>query len=226
MCHAGRVRSSLVLAILTGCGFSAPSGVGSPVADGPATTGDGPPVVVDGATDAGTDAAIDAPPCPDGDSDGVCDALDLWPCGPQPQPPGDPVTSDSISGGNHLAMTLTGTTLGSGKLRAVAPGATFTVTASYSILDCICTGCIDQIQVGLVPGTTKKCIYDANPSCSPASTGAGNVTLTAPSTPGVYDVRFRVGQDYSCTGNSGNNIGWWTNVAPDATTTVAKICVH
>ena len=208
---------------VSGCGFSAPaSGVPDPDAILPDPDGSiGMPI------DAAADAAIDgAAPCPDSDGDGICDAVDLWPCGPQPGAPGDPVTSDGVSGTNHLTMTLSGTSLGGTKLKVVTAGSTFTVSASYSILDCICTGCIDQIQVGLVPGTTKKCIYDANPACSPATTGAGSVVLTAPATPGVYDVRFRVGQDYSCEGNSGTTTGWWTNVAPAATATIARVCVH
>ena len=172
------------------------------------------------------DAPIDGPtPCGDDDSDGVCNAVDTWPCGPQPPSPGDPVTLDDVFMTDHQTTTLSGASLGAGKHRVVAPGATVTVSASYSVLDCICTGCIDQIQVGLVPGTLKKCIYDGNPPCGSSTTGASNVTLTAPTTPGVYDVRFRIGQDYSCNGNDGTHTGWWVS-APAASTTVAKICVH
>jgi len=214
---------------LTGCGFSAPGGVArDPDASSPAddaavdTAGDAPVVVVDAAVD----AAIDAPPCPDDDMDGVCNAQDIWQCGPQPPMPGNVVTLDTEQSGDHQTVTLTGTSLGMGKLRTVSPGATFTVSAGYAILDCICTGCIDQIQVGLVPGNLKSCIYSANPPCTQSDTGNGSVTLTAPNTPGVYDVRFRVGQDYSCNGNSGNAVGWWDNQAPGAATTVAKICVR
>jgi hypothetical protein len=214
--------------MLTGCGFHAPPGASGVDPDAPKAPADAEvtadaPVTVDAAPD----AAIDAPPCADVDNDGVCDSQDQWLCGPQPAMPGNTVTLDDQQNGNHQTVTLTGASLGAtGKLRMVAPGATFTVTANTSILDCICTGCIDQIQIGLVPGPTKKCLYDANPPCQGADTGTGNVTLTAPTTPGVYDVRFRVGQDYSCEGMSGNNTGWWTNMPPGPSTTVAKICVH
>lgn len=213
--------------MLTGCGFSAPASVArdpdaAPPSDDAAAD---VPVAIDAAIDAATDAAIDAP-CPDDDMDGVCNAQDLWQCGPQPPIPGNAVTLDTEQNGNRQTVTLTGTTLGTGKLRTVAPGATFTVSADYAILECICMGCIDQIQVGLVPGNLKSCIYSDNPPCAQSDTGNGTVTLTAPNTPGVYDVRFRVGQDFSCNGNSGNAVGWWTGQAPGAAATVAKICVR
>jgi hypothetical protein len=221
------VRSPVVLAILAGCGFSAPRGVARDPDAAPPVEDSAPAVDVIAPDVPGMpDAAIDAPPCADDDSDGICNAVDTWQCGPQPAMPGNVVTLDAEQSGDHQTVTLSGTSLGAGKLRTVAPGATFSVSAGYSILDCICTGCIDQIQVGLVPGTRKECVYSANPPCTQSDTGTGSVTLTAPTTPGVYDVRFRVGQDYSCTGMSGNAVGWWTGQAPGVATTVAKICVH
>lgn len=217
--------------LVAGCGFSAPAGTALPGDDAP-PPGDAPRDV-DAPAPPAIDAAIDAPmqlvdaPCADEDSDGVCDTVDTWPCGPAPTAPGNTVTWDNVDNQNrHQTITLTNAQAGGMKLLVVAPGASFTVAAGYSILDCICSGCIDQIQVGLVPGATKQCIYSSNPSCSPATTGNGNTTLTAPATAGVYDVRFRMGQDFSCTGNSGMNVGWWDNMPPGAAQTVAKICVH
>jgi hypothetical protein len=211
--------------LAAGCGFSAPAGTAQPPIDAPKD--------IDAPAQPAIDAAIDAPiqlidaPCADEDGDGVCNTVDTWPCGPLPAAPGNSVTWDKVDAQQrHQTITLTNAVAGGMKLLVVAPGATFTLGASYSIVDCICQGCIDQIQIGLVPGATKQCIYSSNPSCSPASTGQSSTSFTAPMTSGVYDVRFRMGQDFSCNGNSGNNTGWWENQAPAAAQTVAKICVR
>jgi len=117
-------------------------------------------------------------------------------------------------------------------LITVTPNATFTVSAGYSIIDCICPNCIDQIQIGLVPGMRKVCLYDGNPNggpnnnCMTPTTGTATRTLTAPAMPGVYEVRFRVGQDNDCDGSNNDHLGWWTNVPPDPLHTVARVCVH
>jgi hypothetical protein len=217
---------------LAACGFQI--GVGGQ--DPPPSDADGDAPLDAGDGDGDGDAPVDAPidmtipmidaPCADDDMDGVCNTLDTWPCGAQPESPGSPITFDEVQNGDHVTISLSNTTLTGGqRLHTVAPGATFTVTASYSILDCICTNCIDQIQVGLVPGTTKQCIYSGNPTCPSPTTGAGMTTLTAPMTPGVYQVRFRLGQDFDCDGNSNNNNGWWTNVPPMPAQTVALVCV-
>lgn len=220
----------MLITLVAGCGFQIGLGGQTPAGDASDTT----------PSDAEIDSELDAPPidapiamvdapCSDEDNDDVCDEVDTWPCGAQPQAPGSSITFDEVDSGDHVTITLTNTALPGGqRLYTVAPGATFTVDAGYSIVDCICPGCIDQIQVGLVPGTTKVCLYDANPPnpCQNATTGSATRTLTAPMTRGVYDVRFRLGQDFDCDGNSNNNTGWWTNVAPGAAQTVARVCVN
>ncbi len=220
----------LLLLLVAGCGFQVGLGGQQPPGD---ARGDGGSADVD--AESVIDAPIDGPiqiadaPCMDEDNDGVCNEMDTWPCGPLPQSPGSPVTFEEFNSGNRTAIVLSDTSLmGGTRLLTVAPGATFTVTASYSIVDCICPGCIDQIQIGLVPGMRKECLYDANPPnpCQNPTTGTETRTLTAPTTPGVYDVRFRLGQDFDCDGNSNSNFGWWTNQAPPTTQTVARVCVH
>lgn len=215
--------------ILIGCGFQVVVGGRETPTD--AETGE----AVDGDLDSLVDPRIDAPimtvdaPCGDDDDDGVCNDVDTWPCGVQPEPPGSPNTFDEVQNGDHITISLTNTTLTGGqRLHTVAPGATFEVTASYSIIDCICENCIDQIQIGLVPGDRKECLYSGNPSnpCTTATTGIGTRTLRAPEMPGVYDVRFRLGQDFDCDGQNNNNVGWWTNVPPGPNQTVARVCVH
>jgi hypothetical protein len=228
------LRMYSLLVLVAGCGFqigvggqTEPPGDAVRLDDGAAV--DALPTSVD----AMVDAMPDAMPCADDDNDDVCNSVDTWPCGPAPQMPASPITLDEIFQGDHLTVTLSNTQLGTGtRLITVAPNATFTVTAGYSIFDCICPNCIDQIQIGLVPGTRKVCMYDGNPNggsqstCMTPTTGNATRTLTAPAAPGVYEVRFRVGQDDDCDGASNNQLGWWTNVPPGPLQTVALVCVR
>ena len=225
------MKFAAVLLLAAGCGFSAPAGTAQPGDDTPPPPADAP--AIDSPAVPTIDAPIDSPiqmldaPCADEDNDNVCNTVDTWPCGPSPTSPGSSVSWDKVDGQQrHQTITLTNASAGGMKLLVLAPGASFNVASGFSILDCICNGCIDQIQIGVVPGATKQCLYSNNPSCSPATAGNGNVSMTAPMTPGVYDIRFRMGQDFSCSGNSGNNVGWWENTPPAAAQTVAKICVH
>jgi hypothetical protein len=223
----------LLIALVAGCGFQV--GLGGQNPPGDADADDAPAdATIDGEIDAPVDPPIDAPitmvdaPCADDDDDSVCNELDTWPCGAQPQAPGSPITLEETQGSDLMRVRLSNTALSGGqRLHTVAPGGTFTVSADYSIVDCICEGCIDQIQIGLVPGTTKQCLYSGNPGspCQTATTGNASRTLTAPTTPGVYEVRFRLGQDFDCDGQQNNNTGWWTNVPPGPNQTVALVCV-
>ncbi len=164
----------------------------------------------------------------DADHDGVPDGCDDWPCGPKSAAPASTITSDQMDQGNHLTFSLTATMMNGTNLLVVAPSAQITYTTSYSIVDCLCPGCVDQIEIGLVPGTRDNCVYDGNPqgssttSCNSPTTGNATHVMTAPSAAGVYDMRFRLGQDYACA----DHTGWWTNTPPDAADTVATVCVH
>ncbi len=163
-------------------------------------------------------------PCPDDadndvDGDGVCGDVDDWPCGPRPSLPTFP------SWNNGLLETVTvghADIEDDGPIRLVAPGQVLTVRAGYSIFDCACTNCIDQIQVGLVAGGKQGCLYNGNPQCLSPAAGISTVTLVAPMAPGRYDLRFRRGNDTTC----GTGADWWDNVVPDANTTFGAICVR
>ena len=140
-------------------------------------------------------------PCPadadnDVDGDGVCGDVDDWPCGPRPSLPTFPSWNNGLL---ETVMVGHADIEDDGPIRLVAPGQVLTVRAGYSIFDCACTNCIDQIQVGL-----------------------STVTLVAPMAPGRYDLRFRRGNDTTC----GTGADWWDNVVPDANTTFGAICVR
>jgi len=90
------------------------------------------------------------------------------------------------------------------------PGQSISISVDYTISQmATCPGCIDQILIG-IDSAAQGCVYNGTPSMTGTS-GTGQMTLTAPSTPGVYYVRFRYGQAYSC------DLNWWsvTNMPTD-----------
>ncbi|HEY4178542.1 MAG TPA: hypothetical protein VGM90_16960 [Kofleriaceae bacterium] len=224
------MRCLAIVVVLAGCGFQV-SGGQTAVDDQP---GDDQPPPPDTQTviDAAIDAAIDAPPidaCVDDDGDGVCNVDDDWPCGPKPNAVGSPIAWMNTNGQGKTEVTqVSNTKLGGGNanLYVVAPNTSFNLVADYSIYDCICPGCIDQVQIGFATDATytdaPKCLYSGTLSgnCMTAKTGNQTVSLKAPGSSGtVYDVVFGRAQANSCGG------GWWPGM-PAPNTTVAKVCVH
>jgi hypothetical protein len=163
------------------------------------------------------DLGVDAGPCasgPDSDGDGIVDACDDWPCGVRP------TISATVAGqGIQISAADLG---GGGNAVVVAASSTVALTFSYTIDDTTCPSCLDQIEIGLVPGNRLYCAYDANPPGSGAS-GPSSWSVAAPPAPGRYDLRFNLGQNYTCT--SGGATGWWGG-APDASRTFAALCVR
>jgi hypothetical protein len=130
-----------------------------------------------------------------------------------------PSIGSTVGPGPNLAITLKNVKLNNGSnFTHVAAGATFTVKADYSLTDG--GNNVDQILIGIgVPSTALACLFDATVTGGGAH-GNATVTLTAPTTPGTYTLRFHYGQDYSC------NLSWWTvNGAPTSDTDFAAFCV-
>lgn len=150
----------------------------------------------------------------DEDADGIPDGCDDWPCGTRPTI-GLPLTRDEA--------TITSLSIdGGGNTAVVMAGSTMSWVLGYSIVDCGCTGCIDQIEVGLVPGRREFCAYDGNPSCATASTGSRTRSAAVPMASGLYDVRFFRAQDNGC--NAMGRTDWWLGVPP-ADNRIGVICV-
>jgi hypothetical protein len=188
---------------------------------------------MDGAPD-GCDACPDDA-SDDSDGDAVCDSADVCPgsddaldedgdgtpdgCDPCPidGPSAPPIPATVASGG----ITISAVSLaGGGNVAVVDPGASVSVSLRYAITDCVCSGCIDQIEIGLVPGPSfQYCAYSSQPGCG-GDTGTDTDTLRAPSAPGVYSVRFGKGQNYGCTHTS-----WWQGT-PGTERTIGAICVR
>jgi hypothetical protein len=131
-----------------------------------------------------------------------------------------PSIGATVGPGPNLAIKLSNVKVnGGGHVAHVAAGATFTVTADYSISDSGGNN-RDQIVVGLAPSSPQDCLFDANVH-NETRTGNGSATLTAPATPGTYTLRFHYGQAFSC-----DPSGWWAvNGAPTSAQDFAAICV-
>jgi len=213
------MRRLVFLAMLSGCAFR-PGGDGG--ADDVAVTDGGDEVVPDGAV-----LSIDAPPpaCADGDGDGVCDAEDAWPCGATA-----PTQASAVmTGDNNLAATIsnvsiTGGGADGGRVVVATAGAALSYQLTWSLRDndVLCSTCQDQIEVGLVAGKRHGCVFDANPPQNQTQTGTATMAMTAPTTPGVYALRFRLARDFGC--NAFGRDDWWI-AAPTADQTFGVICV-
>lgn len=204
-----------------GCRFELtglrPGAGGAPdLAGGPATASE---MAAGGATDLAMSRAGDlATVAP---ADLAMSVADLATAAPADLAPmcNPPNIGSTVGPGPNLAITLSRVKINNGSNFAhVAPGATFSVRADYSITDDP-GGNIDQILVGIgVPSTPLDCLFDA--TVSGTSNGTNTLTLTAPTTPGTYTLRFHYGQDVSC------KLSWWTvNGAPNANADFAAFCV-
>ncbi|QRO01412.1 RICIN domain-containing protein [Archangium violaceum] len=109
---------------------------------------------------------------------------------------------------------------GSNTLVGASRGQMIQVAVDYTITQIsTCPSCIDQILIGLQTGPLG-CVFDGIPSGSGTS-GTGFLGITAPTTPGVYYLRFRYAQAFSC------DTSWWTSEAtPNDAHNIAVITVQ
>lgn len=213
-----------VIALLAACSFEH----GIPELGG---SGDDPmqdagvdaPMVLD-AQAVTADAPADAPPpCADDDDDGVCNDDDDWPCGVKPAAPGPAMMMTGNNGKTRHTITLIDLD-DTGQLAVADPQEVLSLAFHYEIKDTACPGnCVDQIEVGWSPGGRAGCVFDQGVSKQNGAEGNISVTIRAPSTPRVYDLRANIGQNYSCNHNGANS--WWGD-PPGASRTIAKLCVH
>jgi hypothetical protein len=201
------------LALCAGCAFEPRGGGGDQlVLDG--GNGDG-----GGASD-GTTSIDAAPPCPDGDQDGLCDASDPWPCGAT-----QPTVAAIVSVGSLTSASISNVSIGGdGRVVVVTAGAAVTYAASWTLRDSgFCASCPYQLEVGQVSGNRQACVYDANPPQDQTQSGVASVPMTAPTTPGLYALRFQIAQDLSC--NAFGRSNWWFG-PPPAEATFGLLCVR
>lgn len=212
------MRRLVLLSLVTGCAFT-PAGESAGdddvAPDGAVSAGD--------ASNSAADAlpsSIDAPACPDTDGDGLCNAVDPWPCGAAA-----PVIATTVTTGSDVAGAISFVSIaGGGNTAVAAPGAQLSYSLTWSLLDTdfLCMSCQDQIEVGLVAGDRHRCVYDDNPPQNQLQSGMATVTMTAPSAAGVYSLRFQVARDFGC--NAFGRTGWWIG-EPGADKTFGVLCV-
>jgi|GEM_PF-2264948 len=131
-----------------------------------------------------------------------------------------PEIADSGSFGQ---VSLRDFRIGEGDGNVVVAGAGAPVRGStayeYNCPDCA-AGSINQIILGIDgQDRAQACIYNGR------IRGQGNAdfTLTAPSEPGTYFVRFRYAQAFNC----GDALGWWTvDGAPPESANIGAIVVR
>lgn len=208
----------LAVAILgvAGCTFrSHATGADAPSGSEP------PPVAIDGAISI-VDARPDAPPdaCLDDDHDGICNAADDWPCGADPTAPAQTVMMTGNNGATK--MTFTQISANGSQLVVIGPGQSIALSFHYVVTDTACSmACIDQIEIGYVPGGRVECGFDQAVPKQSGAIGDVTTTLPAPSQPGAYDIRTNIGQNTAC----GTTTQWWSS-QPSDTRTIARVCVH
>lgn len=149
----------------------------------------------------------------DADADGIADACDDWPCGALDAP------HDEVSG---EGITISSVSIDGGGNRAVVrAGASVSLALQYRIDDTSCGGCIDQVEIGIVPGDRLDCVYDANPPGGGAG-GDASGSFDAPTEPGLYELRHNLGQNWSCYDRGAST--WWAG-APPPEHTFGLLCV-
>ncbi|MFN6525412.1 NACHT and WD repeat domain-containing protein [Nostoc sp. ChiSLP03a] len=106
---------------------------------------------------------------------------------------------------------------------SVAPGEKINGSTNY-IYDCpeCDLKAVNQIIVGIVgQNSAQACIYDQRGS---KGAGSSTFTLTAPSEPGIYYIRFRYAQARRCQQGA---LGWWrVNNEPTAEANIGSIIIR
>lgn len=207
--------------IVASCGFTPTVQHDTPGADAPASTGSGSGSTVP--MDAPAKIYMDAPPCADDDQDGICNTLDEWPCGVDPEPIA--ATHDIYDNGTvtHFALSMISLNA-QGTLPVVAHGSQIRIQMHYAAVDNACAECTDQLEVGFHPaGHRAGCILDRGIPSGTTQVGDINTTaIRAPAAPGVYDLHIQIGQNFSCNYNGANDYYGGS----ERTDVIAKLCVQ
>jgi hypothetical protein len=197
-----------------------------PVSGGGSNNGSDNPIAPDAAVVVMIDAGVDAkpPPCGDDDGDGVCNAVDDWPCGAKPPAPQATLSWSRNSG--KTTIEIANVSLDNTGAFAVATAQEMlSLHFDYVITDTACdSNCIDQLEIGWVPGGKISCPFDDEVSKQNGEAGSVSTSVRASTNKGVYDLRVELGQNYSCWYNGAS--GWWGGQAPSTSRTIAKLCVH
>jgi hypothetical protein len=106
---------------------------------------------------------------------------------------------------------------GGGSTAHVSPGAAFTISGSYYVVDNTCPTCIDAVVVGLDTGATPSCLFHGMEGAAPGRTAAGQTTLNAPTAKGIYRILGARGQ---------NGCNTWDYGVPSNQSAIGAIAVY
>lgn len=89
---------------------------------------------------------------------------------------------------------------GGGNSIIVAPGQTVNVTYNFNVWDDSCPGCITQLVTGLGTAGTHggSCAFAGDAGLYPGTSGVESINLTAPLTPGIYNVAVSYQWQFTC----------------------------
>jgi hypothetical protein len=202
--------SLLLVPVVTACGFTPADVVGSggtPSIDAPVHS---------------IDAAGSGSVCGDADGDGICDAVDDWPCGPKPTELAathSEITIQGTEGANNIKLQNADT-----RLVAVHPNQSFSIAFDYDIyVSCLfLVNCRTQLEIGTDQQGKQGCVYDANVTGNAIDIGEAHGTWTSTlqySAPGVYQIRLQPVESSGCQPD-------WAVFAPDGNATIALVCVQ
>lgn len=220
-------RACLLAVLLAACSFSSPEvapGDGAP-GDGSGSGSDAPlPCAGDGDDDGDT-VCNAADKCPgqddraDVDGDGSPDGCDDWPCGLKPDDPGGTMLDGDLGSGRGWGAE--DIQIGNMRRLVVAPGAAFTARFDWWVLlNCVGSTCPAQIELGY--GSTRSgCIFDGIVDDFDRFDDRFDMQLTAPPTPGVYELRLNAGRNAEC----GDGESWYGG-DPGESSTIAVLCVR
>jgi hypothetical protein len=114
--------------------------------------------------------------------------------------------------------------IGNARRLAVRPGQQFDVMFDWSIyIDCGQPPAMCQAQMEIGFGLTRAgCIFDGNvPSKQTQFNRPYRGQLTAPSTPGTFEIRLNAGMATAC----GETQAWWDG-EPGSSSAIAILCVR
>jgi hypothetical protein len=166
-------------------------------------------VMQDGPID---DAPTDAPPLP------LDAALD---CTMQPPAPLDALDESQNAGLTTLRIKGFKINSNGSKYLVASADDSFMVDFQYTWTDTSCANnCIDQVEIGYVPGDRVGCAFDGQVPKGPPISGNPSYTMTAPATLGWTSIRIAIGQALTC------GTGTWFEGPPPATEIAGYVCVH
>jgi hypothetical protein len=219
-------RTSLPALLLAACAFSAPQGPGDDPgdSDGDGDGGNGGPTAC--ADDDRDTVCNTADKCAghddrmDVDTDGSPDGCDDWPCGVKPDDPGGAIEDSGDNDAREWSAAFIN--IGADRRAVARPGQQLSGGFGWGVkIDCPSgSSCRAQVEIGF--GTTRAgCIYDNTVNDNEWRFGGGGLQLTAPATPGTYELRLNGARAASCgTGTT------WFGGDPGAESTIAIVCVR